>query len=399
MGQRSMAMVFSGLLFLGVYFCGFFLSAGKPLWLDEHHSMTRSIAGVSYGQILQGRLDWEGNNAPLFYLLQKSVCDLVAYDPGVLVPVSPSQGMLFYGDPFSNVFLRLIPLFFMALAPAILFYYFSRRYSWVWGGFSALLCLSSWLLWWYGLEARPYIHFLTLSLLQVVAFLEVARSRDADGRLWWGLGVVNVLLALTVTASILQVALIAVWFAGFSRRSLNTCKIIFVFLLPALIAAYYYAVALKGRSWFSVPIYKYYLSNVPWHILAVSAAFFVYAGLSWSWGHKRIFPFLQWMSRDEIKKVWPAVFFFVSLSAVYFLALAFFKMRELPVAEGGAPFANRHLINFVPVGIIAMTIFSRALFQSFKDVQTRGFFTALLVALLAWRFIYTYFYVHSWINI
>jgi hypothetical protein len=132
MGQRSMAMILSGLLFLGVYLCGFFLSAGKPLWLDEHYSVTKSVTTVSYSQIFQGKLDWESSRSPLFYATQKFLCDLAAYDPQYVMPVKSQGEFVFYGDPFTNAFLRLIPLFFMALAPAVLFYYFYRRYSWGW---------------------------------------------------------------------------------------------------------------------------------------------------------------------------------------------------------------------------------------------------------------------------
>ena len=397
MRQRSTILILSALVFFSVYLCGFFIASGKPLWLDEHYSITHSTTSVSYIQILQGRFE-EWNNAPLFYLGQKVLCDLVSYDPGTLIPVRSAQGMVFYTDPFSNVYLRLISIFFMALAPAALFYYFSRRYSWGWGSFAALLCLSSWLFWWYGLEARPYIHFLALTTLQVIIFLEIAGRKEGDRKPWIWMGIINVLLALTVTTSVLQTLLIGAWFLVFSRRDLNVRRILLVFVLPALIAAYYYAIALKARAFFSVPIYKYYLSNVPWDIVVVVFVFLIYAGSSWFLGDKKPPLLLRWLKRDEIKEAGSMVFFMVSVSMVYFLVLLLLKMRELPLGQGGGPFAHRHLINLVPVGIIAMTVFSRALFQSF-DKRLRVFFIIVLAAILAWRFIYAYSYAHAWIGI
>jgi len=365
------------------------------LWLDEHYSATRSITGASYSQILQGELAWEGNNAPFFYAAQKVLCDAGSYDPRYLLPAVPN----FRTDPFSNTYLRLISLFLMALAPAALFYYFSRRYSWGWGSFAALLCLSSWLFWWYGLEARPYIHFLTLTILQAIIFLELARYREGDGKLWPWLGIVNALLALTITASILQTFFIGAWFVFFSRRLLNGPRIFFAFIIPAAIASYYYSAAVKGGFWFPVPFYKYYLANIPWNVLAVAVGFLVFAGLSLLLGRKERLSFIPWLGRDGIREAGPMAFFLLALSVTYLVLMAFLKMNELAPAQGGAPFANRYLINLVPVGIMAMTVFSHALFRSFKDERVKIYFIILLAAILAWRFVYAYLYVHAWIGI
>jgi hypothetical protein len=179
-------------------------------------------------------------------MTQKLLCDPVNYDPRGLVPVADRL----YGEPFSNIYLRLISIFFMALAPAVLFYYFSRRYSFLWGSFSALLCLSTWFYWWYGLEARPYIHFLTLTTFQMILFIEIIRQRVTEGKLWFWLGAVNVLLALTVTTSVFQIALIGIWCGVSFRGGFDWRKVTAVFILPLGIAFYYYAVAVKGHFWF-----------------------------------------------------------------------------------------------------------------------------------------------------
>ena len=78
-------MLASAMIFAGIFLSGLFLSAGKPLWLDEHYSLVHSICGVPYREIVLGKLTWEGNNSPLFYATQKALCDLVSYSPRTLV--------------------------------------------------------------------------------------------------------------------------------------------------------------------------------------------------------------------------------------------------------------------------------------------------------------------------
>lgn len=404
MGQRVAAVLLSGLLFFVIYLCGFFQAAEKPLWLDEHYSVTRSITSVSYATILEGRLAWEGNNAPFFYMTQKLLCDLAVYDPRPVMPVrfkgDPSLGRLpFYGDPFANTYLRLIPIFLMALAPAMLFYYFYRRYSLLWGSFAALLCVSSWLFWWYGLEARPYIYFLTLTTLQVIVFLEIVRQKALRGMLWVWLAVLNLLLALTITTSVMQTALIGLWCALSFRHALGVRKLFLVFVVPLAASFYYFWAAVKGHFWFFIPLYKYYLSNMPWEVLAVSAVFLVYAGLSLVFSGKKSPWGLTWISRDQIEEAQPVIFLLLALSAACFILLAFLKAQQVPMTEGGAPFAHRYLINFVPVGVIAMTMFSRTLFLSFGNNKARVSFILLLSAVLAARLVYTYTHVHAWIGL
>ena len=397
MRQRSATLLLSGLLFLAVYLCGYFLAADKPLWLDEHYSLTRSIIPVPYSQIFQGRLEWEGNNSPFFYASQKLLCGLISYDPAVLVPFTVPGGMVFYDDPVSNADLRLIAIFFMALAPAVLFYYFSRRYSWAWGSFAALLCMSSWLFWWYGLEARPYIHVLALTAIQGVIFLEIFRLKVPDGRLWAWFGAVNILLAFTVTTSVLQVLVMGAVCAALFRRALSLRNAFFVFILPAAITLYYYAIGLKlkGKFWFMIPLYKYYLANVPWDVLLIMGAFFVYAGLSWVMAEKG----RCWLGREEIRRAAPAAFLMIALSLAYFILLAFLKTADALPSEGGSPFAHRYLISLVPLGALAVTVFSRTVFERLQGLGARAGFILFLAGILAWRCVHCYLYVHKWIGL
>ncbi|MFH0754312.1 MAG: hypothetical protein V2A70_07085, partial [Candidatus Omnitrophota bacterium] len=168
--------MFSGLIFAAVFIAGIFCARNKPLWKDEYYSLTASILPLSYGKIISGQHIVEANNSPLFYLVEKAVVDIFSYDVRLLALRAFKDVHFFdfrtwrwqvnrynvekgvYGDPFSNIFLRLVPLILMAFIPALFFYYFAGRYSWVWGIYAALLCCSSWMFWWYGLEMRQYIY-------------------------------------------------------------------------------------------------------------------------------------------------------------------------------------------------------------------------------------------------
>jgi hypothetical protein len=173
--------------------------------------------------------------------------------------------------------------------------------------------------------------------------------------------------------------------AVYFRRNLAKWKTALVFILPIIIALYYYSFGLQGKFWFGIPLYKYYLASITLEIVLVSAVFLAYAWRSW-------------LNLDDRDAVVPITFLLVALSLVYFSLMAFMKAQGL-ASQGGSPFAHRYLINLVPIGIMAMIIFSRALFQSFKDIRFKAIFIMILAAILAWRFFYAYSYAHAWIGI
>ena len=118
------------------------------------------------------------------------------------------------------------------------------------------------------------------------------------------------------------------------------------------------------------------------------AGFLVHAGICWARGRK-----------EAWKNTWPIAFLMISLSAVYFVMLGFLKTADALPSQGGSPFAHRYLINFVPLGIIAVTVFSHAFGESLKDKRMKICFIFLLGAILVWRMAYVYAYVHSWLGI
>src|SRR3989338_7702020 len=122
---------------LGLFFIGIFLSQRKSLWNDELYTQTISVERPSYRDIVEGHLG-EGNNFPLFYLIQKAVCDLAGYRLG-----DKWHNEWQLSEPRGQVTLRISSNFFMSLSLAALFYFFSNTFSIGVGIYALLVALSS----------------------------------------------------------------------------------------------------------------------------------------------------------------------------------------------------------------------------------------------------------------
>ena len=152
-----MALILTGL--------GLRLAEHKPLWNDELYSLLSSVRNLSYGDIITAKIT-EGNNTPLFYLSQKAFIDLTGYQP----PQEWVAGQWGHNHPYSNLRIRILPVACMSVAIAVIFYFFSYFYS-IWTGLYALaVAFSSFMVWAYGFEARPYALWFLLTTLQAVFF-------------------------------------------------------------------------------------------------------------------------------------------------------------------------------------------------------------------------------------
>ncbi len=404
MTRRSLAGIFGGGLFAVVFLTSFFLAAQKPFWLDEHYSLTKAILGYSYSQIWRGQLTKEGNNSPFFYVTQKWLCDLVSYSPASLQALKgravrakePGTSrvvnawifpeIIFYYDPFSTSYLRLISIFFMALAPSVLFYYFARRYSLWWGSYAFLLCVSSWFFWWYGLEARPYIHVLALTVLQMILALELLRGSYRTKILWVLLGGVNILLALTASTSAIQILVIACFLLWAKPAYLSFSRMIVVFIVPSLIIGYYYYWVIKLNCGFHQPLHKYFLAVMPVEILAIMGL----SALTFLWDQK---PF-----SEEDLTAGGLLMVTAGIAALYMTCLLYFYFVQPPEGKRWAYFYERYLIALVPVGVIAMTVLSRQLLRVVRLGWVQTGLIVLFVLIVIVRLWITYQRVHYWIG-
>ena len=152
------------------FFCvwiGVNLAKDKPVEGDEVYSQTYSITAASYPSILLGKIR-EGNPSPLFYLIQKIVCDLTQFR-------NPPSWRDFF-DPYAQVLLRAPAIVAMALAVVVIYFYFVRQFNLWTGLFSVVVSLSSFMLWIYWTEARPYPLWLFFTTSQCLLCLNIVKS-------------------------------------------------------------------------------------------------------------------------------------------------------------------------------------------------------------------------------
>ena len=379
---------------------GYGLSQQKPLWNDEIYTQVYTLEGNSYKNVLLGRLP-EGNNCPLFYLIQKGIGDLFQYR----FP-QKWQGEWNVVDARGQAILRLGPNVFMSLAIVSIFYFFASYYSW-WAGIYALgVSLSSFMVWAYWGEARPYALWFFLTTMQSLLFLRLIREEKPGSSHWGWLVVTHWLLSFTVVFSIAQNIIVSslLWIAkernGPSRLfqtsltmfylnstdAVNTefttstprrcirekcsqgllkrcTRYLLLTVVPSCIALYYYSQSLKVKFWFADSPLQLIYANIPQDRILLLIGYALTL-LFYSMGKnkenvRRILTLFGWDGR-----------YYLALSALTFLAavtlLTAFKLGDTHGREGFA-ISSRYFIYLTPIGIIATTLFSVHLFRVFKE--------------------------------
>jgi len=238
-------LIISILLFLCCFRFGLLLAEHKPLWNDEIYTQVGTVVGQSYADMFLGKIG-EGNNCPLFYVMQKVICDLTRYK----TPKPWFNAKWGHEDRFSQIFLRINPVFFMSLSIVCIFYYFSRFYSLFAGLYSLFISLSSFMVWNYLAEARPYALWVFLTTIQSLIFLYLLRRGRDYAKAWPALVTVHFLLSLTVVFSVAQIFIVSVLLWFFLEK--NWKKYILSALIPIAIGLFYYAGAPKYPFWFDL---------------------------------------------------------------------------------------------------------------------------------------------------
>lgn len=243
---------FSLILFFCSLAIGLNIASKKPLWHDEVLSQSISVEKRSYTEILFGDYPhyqktifskiyqkWihqgsavigdinEANRCPLFYLLQKIICQFLGY----VFPHSYDimsyrtfdgafDGTFLISDFKAQIILRIQPILCISLTSALLFYFLSKHYS-IWVGIYACgLLASSNLLWRYLVEGRFYALWILLTTLQCLFFLKIINSKTISPSLILKVSIIHILLALTVIASIFQILIVALLLYFHKSRSL-----------------------------------------------------------------------------------------------------------------------------------------------------------------------------------
>lgn len=376
--KRSRSYVAAIVVLIACLWAGVWIAHQRPLWNDEYFTQVASIYSISYGSQISGHIP-EGANTPLFYLIQKLFLQLIHYQ-------TPSQWLQghWYSDASSQIVLRTTPIIFMSLSVALVFYYFCRRYSLGIGFYSLFIYSSSYMLWAYWAEARPYALWVFLTTAQSVVLLnrfdQYPRMDDGKESIW--LAGINILLAFTSILSLGQIIVASVLWGGFKKRECK--KYIFVTLVPVIIVIFYYMQGLKLPFYFGLSPEQLIRDNISRQRIDILFIFIV------------SLVFYLFTRRDKVLKhilgpeILQAVAYFIFMMLVLAssaVLLAAFALHAQSSGQG-FPITSRYFICLTPIGVIATTMVSVALAGSLsKHPRVQWMFMGLIGLLLVQNFL------------
>ena len=347
----SLPVVMAFFVWIGGLSLGTHLSQYRKLWNDEIYSQTYSIEPLSYKKILLGHVP-EGNNCPMFYVLQKALCDITQYRfPG------PWSGQWYVYEPESQIVLRIVSNIFMSTSIALIFYFFVRFYSIHCGLFALLATFATPMVWLYWVEARPYGLLFLLTTLQSLIFMLIMRGKKNFDKEWLWLALTHIALSLTISLGVIQFLITSTLLWIFKER--RPYRYLFMTVIPLILSVAYYVRSPKYQFRFRESPWELMVENVPREYfvillayLAVACYFMIFArgkkGPTMDVGSVQYFLFSGLM--------------FLGASCV----LCLLNWKADDVSDSFAV-SSRYFIFLVPVSIIAGTIGVRELWRVFKD--------------------------------
>lgn len=366
MKQNFVLKILTAILFIMLFAFGVRLAQGKALWNDELYSQVYVVEKLSYSQILAGHVS-EGNNSPLFYVLQKVVCDVTQYAVSFVW-----NGQWSIAEPRGQVILRIMPNLFMSLALVAIFYVFATQYSFLAGIYAFLTAIFTLTVWQYWAEARPYAAWCCLTTFQALYFLKFVlaakeNQKDVLARNWRNLSIVHILLSLTavfgaVQAFIVSILLYALYEKAFIKYSM-------MLFLPLLFGFFYFLHA--PHYVFGLPshVMVLILENIPADRLLLIVLCVISA-----------IGFCVWQKDYRESLV---VMRYVALTILMIIAaLGIMVCLSLTADTGWQPFvvSSRYFIFLAPVGIVSVVVFSLELLRIF---HSNRWMTVNLVILLS----------------
>ena len=377
--QRAIwSWVLTGLLLIMCLGIGSELSQRKPLWNDEIYTQV-NIDKLSYEEIFLN-LTSEGNNCPLFYILQKIICGIFQFK----FPYT-WNGDWAISDMRSQVIMRISSNVFISFSLVAIFYFFSRFYSLRVGGYSLLVALSSPMIWAFWVEARPYPLWIFLTTMQSLLFLSIIREERVSVRVWMWLMATHILLALTLILSFSQIVIVSCLLWIFKERKWQ--KYVGLVIIPVAICLFYYGRSKIIGYWLPAMPMELIFENVPQDRILIFVMYFVL----------EIFYYIQ--QRRHGKKEWlEGAHYFVFLVLMFIAAFAFLAIVKLwsPPGREDSHLPSRYLVSLVPVEIIATTIFSVSLTRVFH--KQKWFWINIIIVLgglLMIRFLKTFLGIYT----
>jgi hypothetical protein len=375
--KNSNAFIATTLILIGCLCMGFWIARHRPLWNDEFYSQVSSIHNISYTDQFSGRIP-EGGNAPLFYALQKSFQHIIHYQ----TPDAWLQGQ-WGNDAASQRILRINPIVFMSLSVSLVFYYFCRQYSLITAFYSLFIYISSYMLWAYWAEARPYALVVFLTTVQSIILLKKIDQdpRTDKGIGWLVLAATNILLSLTSILSFGEILAVSVLWWALKERDLR--KYLLVTLLPMLIIAFYSVHAPKYQFFFGLSPEQLIRDNISRERFDV-LFIFILSLAAYLQGQK--YPSFKYAPSKEILKPMTYIIFLLGVLAATAAILWLFALHAKP--GHGFPITSRYFIYLLPIGVISTTMVTVSMMKSLSQFRLAQ---AALIGLIGLLFIQHFF--------
>lgn len=388
--KRQLSLnVSSIILFLFCFCAGMWLAKQRPLWNDEIYTQI-FLSDATYRDILMGNIK-EGNTCPLYYLIQKGICDIYSYSTPAEWDAGPSQWS--QTSIRTQLITRINSVVFMSLSVMAIFCYFARFYSGLAGVYSAFISLSSYMVWAYLAEARPYALWVFLTTVQSLLFMVMIREQKADLRPWKWLVGIHILLSLTAVFSLAQIVIISflLWILVEKRIS----KYVLLTVVPSILCLFYYSKAPKYSFWFDYGPLSLICANIPkdrFFVFFIFAVFLIFVFFK----SRTSIPKFLVQSKYKVSSLYFIVTMLMLCAASFVLAI--FKMNEIP--GEGFRVSGRYFVYLTPVGIIATTIFCIELFKAAKGkLWLQGIIILGLAFLLALRVYRTFLLIKGYYHL
>jgi len=310
---------------------GFSLSAHKVLWLDELYTQQTAIDANSLKGILSHTFP-DGNKNPLFYVIQKGACKAFSYRLPVYFP------QYFYStrDVPSQVILRIPSNFYMSLALALIFYFFTRFFSFYAAIYALCVALVTPMVWFYWVEARPYSLWFLLTTIQLllVCCSVISPKTKIVGKLI----LTHILLSLTTPTSMIQIS-IATLMVGWKAK-LNVKQLTLVGVLPIGITLFYYSIDVMNK----IKTYSF-----PFNLFDVVMPERVYIYI--------IYALTAWVLPEKYRKLSWNIFFLPVFLLFIASALAVL-VKDIYTQNSDQGFFSRYLIYLTPADILMFSLAS-----------------------------------------
>jgi hypothetical protein len=333
----------------------------RPLWNDEIYTQFYSIHSRSFASLIIGQTS-EGNNAPLFYMIQKAIVNVFHFQ-------TPAgwEGQALVIDPQAQIILRIQSIIFISLAMCLSFYYFATIYSFMSAVLVVSLYLSSTIIWIYWAEGRPYGLWIFLTAAHTLFLMGTVKKNVLSQKDKWILLLLNVLLALTTVFSIFQIIASSIILFGLKERNIKS--LIQSLSIPGIISLYYYIQTRQN-------IYPHWLNSPPLDLFFDTVSkeqfifLFIYLLLTLAMRHKKSSP-----SGPESQ----FQFIYAASIAICFLMLLLSIVCHAHYGPKGFALSNRYFSCLVPIFAITIGLLFQTLMNAFVGEKIMRF-NIILVA-------------------